>query len=59
MSICTDAFVVTAEAMAAVYGFPGFQFATMSHPLASLDAQQIRGRAADLLPGVLRILGLE
>jgi hypothetical protein len=59
VSICTDAFVVTAEAMAAVYGFPGFQFVTVPHPLASLDANQIRTRAQDVLPDVLRILGLE
>jgi hypothetical protein len=59
VSICTDAFVVTAEAMAKVYGFPGFQFALLPHPLASLDAEQIRARAKDLLPDVLRILGLE
>jgi hypothetical protein len=59
VSICTDAFVVTAEAMAGVYGFPGFQFVTVPHPIASLDAEQIRTRAKDVLPDVLRILGVE
>jgi hypothetical protein len=59
VSICTDAFVVTAEAMAQVYGFPGFQFARVPHPLASLDAEQIRTHAKDVVPDVLRILGLE
>jgi hypothetical protein len=59
VSICTDPFVPAAQAMARVYGFPGYQFVTMPHPLASLDEQQIQLRARDLLPDVLRILGVE
>lgn len=59
VSICTDAFVPAAQAMAKVYGFPGYQFVTMPHPLASLDEQQIQARARALLPDVLRILGAE
>ena len=45
--------------MARAYGFPGFEFATVPHPIASLDTEQIRARARGVLPGVLRILGLE
>ena len=56
MSICTDSFVPAARAMARVYGFPAYQFATMPHPLASLDEARIEARARDLLPAVLRIL---
>lgn len=59
MSVCTDAFVVTAEAMAEAYGFPGFEFVTVPHPLASLDVEQIRAVALGALPELLRILGLE
>jgi hypothetical protein len=59
VSICTDSFVVPARAMAKVLGFPGFEFVTVPHPLASLDEAQLRARAADLLPGVLRILAPE
>jgi hypothetical protein len=59
VSICTDSFVAPARAMAKVYGFPGFEFVTVPHPLASLDEAQLRARAADVLPGVLRILGPE
>jgi hypothetical protein len=58
-SICTEPFVPAAEAMARVYGFPGYQFVTMPHPLASLDQARIDDRARDLVPGVLRILGME
>ena len=59
MSICTDAFVVPAQAMAKAYGFPGFEFATVPHPVASLDETQIQARVRDLVPGLLRILGVE
>jgi hypothetical protein len=59
VSICTDSFVPAAEAMAKVYGFPGYQFVTMPHPLASLDDAQMQDCAARLLPDVLRILGAE
>jgi hypothetical protein len=59
VSICTDSFVAPARAMAKVYGFPGFEFVTVPHPLASLDAAQIADRAAGMLPALLRILGAE
>jgi hypothetical protein len=58
VSVCTDAFTVTAQAMADAYGFPGFEFVTVPHPVASLGVPEIRARAADVLPDVLRILGL-
>jgi hypothetical protein len=59
VSICTDAFVVPARAMAKAYGFGGFEFVTVPHPVASLDEAQIRARVRDLVPEMLRILGLE
>jgi hypothetical protein len=58
VSICTDSFRVTAQAMAQACGFPGFEFVTMPHPIASLGEGQIRDRARDALPEVLRILGV-
>ncbi|HXW45380.1 MAG TPA: hypothetical protein VEL03_11370 [Streptosporangiaceae bacterium] len=58
-SICTEPFVPAAEAMARVYGFPGYQFVTMPHPLASLDEAQLEARARDLVPRLLRVLGVE
>ena len=59
VSICTDAFLMPAQAMAQVYGFPGFEFITVPHPVASLGVAQIRARVAGLMPGLLRILGVE
>ena len=59
VSICTGSFLLPAQAMARAYGVGGFEFATVPHPIASLDSQQIEARARDVLPEVLRILGLE
>ena len=59
VSICTGSFLLPAQAMARAYGFGGFEFATVPHPIASLDSGQIQARARDVLPDVLRILGLE
>jgi hypothetical protein len=58
VSICTDAFTVPAQAMAKAYGFPSFEFVTVPHPVASLALEQIRERVRDLMPDVVRILGV-
>ena len=57
VSITSDSFAMSGQAMADVQGFPGFQFAMVQHPMASLDSEQIRARAEGILPEVLRILG--
>ncbi|HEU5158210.1 MAG TPA: UGSC family (seleno)protein [Streptosporangiaceae bacterium] len=51
--ICSDAFEVTARAMAEVHGAPGFEFLTTPHPVAVLGPDQVDERAAELLPAVL------
>jgi hypothetical protein len=45
--------------VAEAYGFGGFEFVTVPHPIASLDAAQIQAWVRDLLPELLRILGQE
>jgi hypothetical protein len=45
--------------MARSYGFPGFEYVTIPHPVASLSAGQVQARARGLLPDLLRILGVE
>jgi hypothetical protein len=59
VSICTDPFAVTARAMAKAYGFPGFEYVSIPHPVASLSEEQIQARVRGLLPDLLRILGAE
>ena len=59
VSVCTSAFTAPARSMAKVYGFPGYEFVTVPHPIASLNEEQMRVRAAEVLPDVRRILGVE
>ena len=59
VSVCTDAFRIPAEAMAKAYGFPGFQYVELPHPVASLSAEGLRQRVEEVLPRVLEILGVE
>jgi hypothetical protein len=40
-------------------GFTDFRYAVMTHPISSLDPEQIRARARQALPEVLSILGLD
>ncbi len=45
--------------MARVQGFSAYQYATIKHPISSLNDEQIRARAEEALPQVLAILGLK
>jgi hypothetical protein len=45
--------------MADAYRFPGYEFTTVPHPVASLTREQIRERVRALMPDLLRILGVE
>jgi hypothetical protein len=59
ISVCTDPFALTARAMAKAYGFPGFEYVSIPHPVASLSEAQIQARVHDMMPDLLRILGVE
>ncbi|WP_448002412.1 UGSC family (seleno)protein [Agromyces bauzanensis] len=59
VSITSDSFLMSGQAMATVQGFPGFDFYAVQHPVASLSAEEVRERALTALPDVLRILGVE
>jgi hypothetical protein len=54
--ICSDAFRSSADAMAGLRGAPGYQYATTPHPVAVLTPEQVRARAAAVLPDVLNLL---
>jgi hypothetical protein len=55
-AICSDAFGVTADAMAELRGAPGYQYATTPHPVAVLTPDQVRERAAQVLDDVVALL---
>ena len=57
VSLCTDAFKITAEAMARSLGFPGYQYVAVPHPIASRTRAEIDDIARDFLPEIIRVLG--
>lgn len=54
--VVSDAFTVTSDAMARMKGAPGYRYVTTSHPIASLTPDEIRERAAHVLPGIVSLL---
>jgi hypothetical protein len=54
--ICSDAFVATADAMAALRGAPGYRYLTTPHPVAILTPDQVRERAARLAGAIADLL---
>jgi hypothetical protein len=54
--VCSDAFTVTANAMAAVKGAEGYRYATTAHPVAVLTPDEVRKRAEEALPQVVELL---
>ena len=59
VSVCTSSFRITGDAMARTYGFPGFEYVLVPHPVASLGADELSERVAQVLPQVIAILGVE
>jgi hypothetical protein len=59
VSICTDAFRITAEAMARSLGFPGYEYVAVRHPIASRTDSELAEMARAALPEIVRILGVD
>jgi hypothetical protein len=55
-AIITDSFIPTADAMAALRGAPGNQYATTEHPFAVLTEDKVKQRAAQVLDDVVALL---
>ncbi|MBX6354391.1 MAG: hypothetical protein IRZ05_00895 [Micromonosporaceae bacterium] len=54
--VCTEAFKVSADAMAALQGTPGYHYVRIPHPVAPLTAGELRERAATALPEIVATL---
>ena len=54
--ICTEPFVTSADAMAALGGVPDYPYVVVPHPLGSRTMEQLREIAAKCAPDVLSIL---
>jgi hypothetical protein len=57
-AILTDTFRRPGDAMARAQGFSNYRYAVVTHPISSLDREQICQRARQALPEVLAIFGL-
>jgi hypothetical protein len=57
VSLCTDAFRLSAGAMARSMGFPGYEYVAVPHPVASRTEKEIDEMARVALPEIVRILG--
>ena len=58
-AIITHTFTASANAMAQRNGFPDYRYAMIPHPLSSLNPEQVKQRAHEVLPEILAILGIE
>ncbi len=56
VTICTDIFIETSHAMAAMWGAPDFPIIFTQHPLAHLTIAQLRARAEDMIDQIEAIL---
>jgi hypothetical protein len=54
--VCSDAFRVTADAMAALQGSPGYHYVRIPHPVAPLEPAELRERAVTALPEIVATL---
>jgi hypothetical protein len=54
--ICTEEFIPTARAQAAISGNPEYPFVVIPHPVGSLTPADLRKRAATAVPQVIAIL---
>ena len=54
--ICTEEFVASSKAQAAICGNPLYRFVVVPHPIGSLTQAELQARAAVALPQVIAIL---
>jgi len=54
--VCTESFRATADAMAALKGASGYQFATCQHPVAGLAPDQVHERVTGVADQVVGLL---
>ncbi len=54
--VCSDAFSVSADAMAALQGSPGYHYVQTAHPVAPLTPPELRERAVAALPEIVATL---
>jgi len=56
ITICTDIFVETSQAMAAMWGAPAFPIIFTQHPISHLTTEQLRERVQEMIEQIEAIL---
>jgi hypothetical protein len=56
VSIVTDPFVQTGQAMAQTWGVPHYKFLSMPHPIANLTEKELDQRAREMASEVVHFL---
>lgn len=56
VSIVTEPFMPTGQAMAASWGLPHYQFIAMPHPIANLTETELNARADKLVEQVVKLV---
>ena len=56
IAVCTEPFTSGATAMTLLGGMEGYPFAVVSHPIGSLTQIEIRERAVEATPQVIKSL---
>ena len=59
VSILTTSFTRSGDAMARRYGFPGYRYAMVQHPLGGVSPEECKQKAAEVLDDVIGILAGE
>ena len=59
VSIVTEPFVPTGQAMAAQWGLPHYSFIAMPHPIANLTEAELNARADTLTDQVVKLVQTE
>ena len=55
-TVCTDSFMVTARAMASMWGAGDYPVIYTPHPVGGLDRETIRQRAEELIDEVVAVI---
>jgi hypothetical protein len=59
VSILTTSFTRSGDAMARRYGFPGYRYAMVQHPLGGVSPEECKQKAREVLEDVIAILASE
>lgn len=55
-AVCTEAFKRSSDATASVHGAPGYDYVVIAHPMAGLEADQIRERVQGAAKEIVSVL---